>query len=539
MMTMINKKWKISTTQYVCGLFCCLMLISCALDENPRDQIPEEKAYQTAVSLFQNTVATLYAYVGGSEDGQGLQGTCRGVYDLQTFGSDEAMLPTRGGDWYDGGLWQDMYRHSWSAGHDLPKNAWLYLYKVITLCNRSLEQLEKHRVLLSEDDYKSYTAEVRALRAIYYWYLLDLFGNVPIVTSSAVSMQEVKQSVRADVFSFVVKELQETRPNLSNVHSQLPGDYYGRVTYPVATFVLAKLMLNAEVYSGKPHWQETIAFCNELENAGYMLEDGYHKNFAVRNENSLENIWTIPMDKDLYTTQQQNLFRSYHYRHAAAYGFTGENGSCATQKVLDVFGYNTDHQDIRFYLNYWSGEIYDLHYHLVTDRTGKPLIYYPREVTMDLSGSQYVETAGARMKKYEIDKNATKDGKLMDNDIVLFRFADVLLMRAEAKFRLGGASYRYNDYGSTAQDDFNAVRNRVWETPRELTLQNLLDERLMELCWEGWRRQDLIRFGQYESLFEGDAYSDKVDESDGHTRLFPIPAVVIDTNHNLVQNPGY
>ena len=148
---------------------------------------------------------------------------------------------------------------------------------------------------------------------------------------------------------------------------------------------------------------------------------------------------------------------------------------------------------------------------------------------MDLSGSAYVETAGARMKKYEVDKNATKDGKLMDNDIVLFRYADVLLMRAEAKLRLG----------QDGQADFDAVRNRAGMPLRPLTLQNLLDERLMELCWEGWRRQDLIRFNQYESLFEGDAYNAKVDESDGHTRLYPIPADVMALNHSLIQNPGY
>ena len=143
-----------------------ILLTACSLDENPRDQIPEEEAYTSATALFQNTVATLYAYIGGNTDGEGLQGTCRGVYDLQTFGSDEAMLPTRGGDWYDGGLWQDMYRHSWSAGHDLPKNAWIYLYKVIALCNRSLEQIDAHRGLLSAEQYQNYRAEVRALRAI-------------------------------------------------------------------------------------------------------------------------------------------------------------------------------------------------------------------------------------------------------------------------------------------------------------------------------------------------------------------------------------
>lgn len=520
-------------------LFTLLPLTGCSLDENPRDQIPEEEAYTTAQALYQNTVATLYAYIGGQADGQGLQGTCRGIYDLQTFGSDEAMLPTRGGDWYDGGLWQDMYRHSWSAGHDLPKNAWIYLYKVIALCNRSLEQIQTHRHLLQDQQYSMYQAEVRALRAIYYWYLLDLFGPVPLVTSSDVSMQEVRQSSRAEVWRFAVSELEDTRWSLWAQYSQKPGDCYGRVTFPVATFALAKLMLNAEVYSGTPQWLKTIEYCDDLEWIGYQLESNYQDNFIIHNENSQENIWTIPMDRDLYTNQQQNLYRSYHYRHAAAYGFTGENGSCATKRVLQIFGYDTPDEDPRFQFNYWAGQIYDLYDDLVTDRMGNPLVYYPWEVDIDLSGSPYVETAGARMKKYEVDKNATKDGKLMDNDIVLFRYADALLMRAEAKFRLGGASYGSADGGTTAQQDFDAVRNRAGAPPRQLTLQTLLDERLLELCWEGWRRQDLIRFNQYESLFQGDAFDAKVDESDGHTRLYPIPADVIALNHNLVQNPGY
>ena len=507
-------------------LLMCFFLTACSLDEDPRDQIAVEEAYTTPSALYQNTVATLYNYIGGYEDGQGLQGTCRGVYDLQTFGSDEAMLPTRGGDWYDGGLWQDMYRHSWSAGHDLPKNAWLYLYKVITLCNRSLEQLDAHKSLLTANSLLAYKAEVRALRAIYYWYLLDLFGRVPLITSSDVSMNEVTQSERGEVFRFVVSELREASGLLADERSAREGDYYGRVTRPVVLFVLAKLMLNAEVYSGEPHWAETIAYCDELESLGFGLESQYAANFDVHNEGSVENIWVIPMDKNLYSNQQQNLYRSYHYRHAAAYGFTAENGSCATKRTLEIFGYGTENADNRLFLNYWTGLVTDLNGEAVNDRTGKPLTYHPEAVEMDLSGSPYVETAGARMKKYAVDKNATKDGKLMDNDIVLFRYADVLLMRAEAKFRLG----------DNGQADFDAVRARAGMPLRPLTLQNLLDERLLELCWEGWRRQDLIRFGQYESLYTG---SDKVDESDGHTTVFPIPADVMALNHNLVQNPGY
>ena len=528
-----------------------LLSVSCSLDEHPRDQIPEDEAYTSATTLYLNTVATLYNYIGGHKDGEGLQGTGRGIYDLQTFGSDEAMLPTRGGDWFDGGIWEDMYMHSWDAGHDLPKNAWLYLYKVINLCNHSLEELEAHKSLLEEYDFMSYKAEVRSLRAIFYWYLLDLFARVPIITSSEMPMNELHQSERSEVFDFVVNELKEALPHLRIANSAELGDYYGRVTYPVSLFVLAKLMLNAEIYSddnwtdgkrpdGKSiifdingdkmnAWEATIYYCNCLENFGFRLEEGYRNNFIVHNEQSKENIWIIPMDKDLYSNQQQNMIRSYHYRHAAAYGFTGENGTSATTLVLKVFGYDTPDIDNRFYWCYWADTIYDLNSNVVTDRTGQPLIYYPWEVKKDLSGTPYVETAGARMKKYEIDKNATKDGKLMDNDIVLFRFADVLLMRAEAKLRIG----------QDGLDDFLQVRRRAFMLDRELTLQNLYDERLLELCWEGWRRQDMIRFGQYKSLYKGDDIDPVVDESDGHTIVYPIPGDVLTFNKNMTQNKGY
>lgn len=505
------------------------VLTSCSLDETPRDQIPEEEAYTSASTLYLNTVATLYNYIGGSTDGQGLQGTCRGIYDLNTFGSDEAMLPTRGGDWYDGGLWQAMYKHSWAAGHDLPKNAWVYLYQVITLCNRSLEILNQYKDLTTETQHIEWCAEVRALRAIYYWYLIDLFGDVPLVTSSDASMNQVKREKRAVVFDFIVKELTETRESLSLENSTKRGDYYGRITYPVCTFVLAKLMLNANIYTGRTQdtfYEDCIKYCNDIEELGYSLEEQYWDNFIVYNENSKENIFVIPMDRDLYSNQQQNLYRSYHYRHAAAYGFTAENGSCATKRTLEIFGYGTEEEDIRFLWNYYAGVVTDLNGNLVKDRSGNALYYYPWEVEMDLSGSPYVETAGARMHKYEVDKNATKDGKLMDNDIVLFRFADVLLMRAEAKYRIG----------KNGQEDFDRVRLRVGMDTRPINLGNLLDERLLELCWEGWRRQDLIRFGKYKSLYEG---PDKVDESDGHTTIFPIPADVRALNENLTQNPGY
>ncbi len=555
MITKINKIRRVVNGAILFTIHCSLFTIisSCSLDENPKDQIPEEEAYADAGALYRNTVATLYNYIGGATDGQGLQGTCRGIYDLQTFGSDEAMIPTRGTDWYDGGIWQELYRHDWTPGHPMLGNAWSYLYKVITLCNRSLELLESHQHLLDEVQYVEYTAEVRALRAIYYWYLMDLFGRIPIITTSKTSLSQLQQMPRSQIFKFVCTELQQVCPNLHYENSARPGDYYGRVTYHVVCFVLAKLMLNAEVYldnnwtdgdhpdgsaltisvDGKTMnaWEATIYYCDQLENADYELEELYTSNFEVHNENSNENIWVIPMDKDLYYNEMQYFFRSWHYRHAAAYGFTGENGACATKRTLEIFKYGTWSEDPRFLLNYYDGIVFDNDRKIVRDRNGEEFEYKPWEVELDLSDSPYLETAGARMNKYVVDRNATKNGKLMDNDIVLFRLADVLLMHAEALLRNGQAE--------EGQDYFNAVRGRVDAPEKPLTLQNLLDERLLELCWEGWRRQDLIRFGQYESIFMGDQWDAKVDERDGHTTVFPIPGGMINFNPNLTQNPGY
>ena len=276
-------------------------------------------------------------------------------------------------------------------------------------------------------------------------------------------------------------------------------------------------------------WEATIYYCEEIKRYGFLLEKSYITNFMVRNEQSNENIWVIPMDKDLYRTQNYNMLRSLHYRHAAAYGFTGENGTSATKRVLEIFDYNTDQEDNRFKFFYWAGVVEDLDGNPILDRTGKPLVYYPDKVAKDLSNSPFVETAGARMQKYTIDKNGTKDGKLTDNDIVLFRLADVYLMEAEAKFR----------NGEGGQDEYNAIRDRANMPRRPISLQNLLDERLLELCWEGWRRQDLIRFGQFKSLYEGEDIEPVIDESDGHTTVFPIPGDILKLNENLTQNPGY
>lgn len=524
-----------------------LSLTSC-LNETPKDQIPETEIYDSANSLYVNAVASLYNYIGAHEEGEGLQGTCRGIYDYNTLTTDEAIIPIRGGNWYDGGLWKNMYDHTWTATDTDLYNVWKYLYKVIVLSTKSLETIEKHKALLTEQQRVDYSAEVRAVRAMYYYYAMDMFGRIPILQSSTQKTADIRQSNRSDVFWYVVKELQEVTPLLANEHSNLQGNYYGRVTRPVAWFLLAKLSLNAEVYTDddwtdssrhdgktimfdiegnkKNAWQTCVHYCDLITAAGYTLEADYTKNFAVHNEGSTENIFTIPLDKILYLNEFHYLFRSRHYAHGGAYSGASENGTCATLHTMAVNGFGTETPDARLDMNFYTGKV-EVDGKYVTLDDGTPLEYKPLAVEENLTASPYLETAGARMKKYEVDRTAYSDGRLPDNDIVLYRYADVLLMKSEAKVR----------NGESGDEEMNAVRSRVGMPSLSATLDNLLNERLLELVWEGWRRQDMIRFGTYGKQY--DIHTPSEADKKGYTTVFPIPEKARELNPNLKQNPGY
>ena len=533
--------------KYILITLATITLASC-LDENPRDRLTEEEAFKTSTDLYLNTVANLYNYIGGHEDGQGLQGTTRGIYDLNTFTSDEAILPTRGGDWYDGGLWLSLYEHTFNAGTAPIDNSWNYLYKVIVLCNQSLDYLQKYSHLIPPDQIAPITAEVRGIRVLCYFYLLDLFGRVPWVTSSKISMEETEQLTRSRLFWKIYDEVNDILPDLPVKRSNMPGDYYGRITAPVMWFILAKMTLNAEIWTDDiwtddQHlegdnilfsigdeilntWEACLYYCDLLGKFGYELEPIYSSNFNTRNEFSMENIFTIPLDKTLYTNHFKYLFRSRHNNHGAALGMASENGTCATVSTVRTYGYGTDDVDSRFYFNFFSDTVYvDTNYVLLDN--GEPLVYMPLAVEPDLTGSPYEKTAGARMFKYEIDRTAYNDGLLQSNDIVLFRYADVLLMASEAKVRAG----------LNGDEELNMVRSRVHMGYRPATLDNILDERLMELQWEGWRRQDLIRFDRFHRSY--DMRLQLGTESDRHTIVFPIPGGAIALNKRLTQNPGY
>lgn len=546
-------------------LLAALSMTSC-LDEHPKDQLDEDAIYGSASDIYINAVASLYNYIGGANESEGIQGTCRGIYDYNTLTTDEAMIPIRGGDWYDGGLWNAMYQHRWGADDQSLYDTWKYLYKVIVLANKSLDIISNKSALLSAAQQEEYRAEIRAIRAMFYYYAMDMFGRVPLVLSSAEQLHSSLfqgQTDRSSIFQFVFQELQQVLPSLPDQHSNKEGNYYGRITQPVVNFLLAKLALNAEIYmyddwtqgyASRPKgsdihfsvpasdaslrngdkmdcrklnaWETCIYYCDKLAEEGYVLESDDAFNFSTHNETSKENIFTIPMDKNIYTNQFHYLFRSYHYTHGGALGWGSENGTCATISTMKANHYGEADEDARCKMNFVAGVVKVDGHELLMDN-GKPLEYQPFEVAQNLTNSKFVKTAGARMAKYEVDRTSYMDGKLQSNDIVLFRYADALLMKAEAKVR----------NGENGDEELNRIRARVGMPYRKATLDNILEERLLELVWEGWRRQDLIRFGKFTSAY--DLRTPLQGESSGYTTVFPIPQKCIDLNSELVQNKGY
>lgn len=571
--------------QYIIGsmLLSSILLASCSLDETPRSKFSEEEAFSTPKLVYVNTVANVYSSIGN-----GLYGSDGGsVHTFQEFSSDASMIPGRQGDWVDGGAWQNIFLHNFESSVSKYNDVWNNLYRVIGLANSSIDRLNKY--LDEHPEYAEYVYELRALRAVYYYYVMDLFGQVPLFVSSQVSANEVAQSNRSDVFKFVTSELAECIPHLSDSKSQNEGEYYGRITKAVAYMCMAKCAINAPVYtiddttptsysafvgtdkSGKATaseeqgktvsemgkninitldgktrnaW-ETAAYCaDQIANLGYRLQPSYADNFIVANQNSVENIWTRPNDCVNYKIEDYNIVRTLHYNHGGAIGYQGWNGACSSKQQMLVYGYGTANPDPRLKLNFYTDKDYmeETGKAVEDGATDKPLEYMPLAVKVDFTAADdphAMKCSGARMKKYEFDKSTTQQYSF-NNDLVIWRYADALLLKAEAEYRMGNKA--------EALTIVNEVRGRVAATPRtELTLNDILDERMLELAWEGVRRQDQIRFctfteptaDRFKGVTHNASAGDYNDDTQGYTMVYPIPYAVLNLNKKLGQNPGY
>lgn len=426
-------------------------------------------------------------------------------YEALNCVTDEQTAPSRGGDWSEP-EWRFMEEHTWPTDYGQFDGLWTWCYNSIAKINQQIPISDEQT-----------TAELRALRAFYHYILLDNFGNVIIADKVEGDGESPGQSKRKDVYAFVETELLAVLPKLSDDVAA----NYGRMSKYVGNMILAKLYLNAKVYTGEPQWEKAIAQCDSIINSGkFTVADNFLSNFSTTNQNSTETILATPFDKSKKTGFYNSVI-GLHYLNQLTYdlGYAPWNGYCTYAEFYDSF----EDGDIR--KNMWlTGQQYDSKGEPMFD-DGEPAVYTKEIPAFAMPAGTVARLAGYRNGKYEIQRGLGAPDQ--DNDFVIYRIADVYLMRGEAHFWLG--------HEGDALTDINYIRTtrQSEEFDSPLTADMILAERGRELAFEYHRRQDLIRFDQFTKAWGFKPVSEKTRE------LYPIPYNQTSLNPNLIQNDGY
>ncbi|PID91542.1 MAG: RagB/SusD family nutrient uptake outer membrane protein [Bacteroidetes bacterium] len=486
-------------------------------------------------------------------------------FTLQTITSDEVVVPTRGQDWDDGGAWRRWHLHSWTREDGALNGGWSFGYSGVTTCNRLIYQFQfmVDNGTMEPDVAEAYIAELRAVRGFFYWQLIDMFGNVPLVTTFITADPFPATVDRADVYNWLVADLEEVVPQLPKV---VDASTYGRMNYYAGKMLLAKLYLNAKQYSGSANYEAAVAACDEIINSGlYSLESNYFANFDVENSASKEFIFTIPFD-EVYFTGFNLAARTLHYASQYTYNLAYQpwNGFCSLEEFYNSY----EDEDLRKgdpgtlegravnRGNFIAGYQYNadgtkaLDAGAGTDDPDGELLNFGSigsgEPQINELGPNALRQAGVRIGKWEIGMNGEPN---MSNDYAIFRYADVLLMKAEALWRLNSADPNVLPLVNQIRARAGVADLTTVDGPVSFDMDGgdvpggeLLNEIGREMFAENGKRQALIRWELFDDVNlwalpignPGD-----VIETGEHTYLFPIHRDKLDANPNLRQNPGY
>ena len=526
------------------GVLSLLLLAPACTDltEVPQSSITPEHFYRNEGEAI-GGLASIYA---------GLRNFNGNYYQVTEVSTDEMIVPTRGTDWYDGGVWLDLHHQTWGAntpaGLGQIDGAWTDLFNGVARANVLLDALQNVTFATKP----GIIAEARVLRAIYYFGLMDLYGGVPIVCPETanpachgIEIETRERNTRAEVFKFIEDELIAARPDLPVTWTAAMN---GRITQGAVDALLASLYLNAEVFTGTvttaglqkgtARWQDAVTVSDRILNSGnYQLSTdasigcgtpgcGWRSNFRADNGNSRENILVIK-----YLNQPglglTLAMATLHYNQYSG-GETPWNGFSTLGDTYAAF----DAADLRRQIFLAGPQVNQITGLPVTDRAGNPLVFDSAIV----DDTKATEATGVRIMKYPVDP-AHLDRE-NGNDYVLFRLAEIYLIKAEALNELSAAN------GPAAVALINTVRARVFNPQKPLvatlTQQQIrdaiLNERLFELTDEGKRRQDLIRMGAYQRpwLFKAAA-----SQGQPYRILMPISLKQLGTNPKLTQNAGY
>ncbi|NDV15127.1 RagB/SusD family nutrient uptake outer membrane protein [Muricauda sp. TY007] len=459
------------------------------------------------------SLTALYNAVRGQTESQ------ENLYALAEVSTDEFVVPTRGTDWGDNGVWRTLHSHTWSPTHQRIKNTWndqnSNVYNATTIIDSRSNPTPQQ------------AAEAKFLRAYSMFWLIDLFGQVPFRTPDEGPDVNPTVMTRAEAFDFAVKDLTEAIPDLPSVG---PSEDLVRASKAAGMLLLAKFYLNKHIFTGTgtpetSDMQQVISLVDDIEAEGFALQEGYFELFTD----------DVDTETIFFTTSSVGnvIWNGLHYNQIVPDQAGGWNGFTTIAEFYDLFEGDpnvntpgsgqeerrgfvpTDGTNFGIGNGFLIGQQYDANGNPYKDRTGAPLAF-TKELPGLLGNN---ERTGIRVIKYNPANGAFANHK------IVFRYADAYLMKAEAMLRSGG--------DPTAM--VNELRALRGASPLgSVTEQDLIDERGRELYGEQWRRNDLIRFGQFTA-----PWSYKEVSGDDTKNLFPIPATAIISNPNLVQNPGY
>lgn len=519
----------------------------------------DEELYSTVTAdNFFKTDDEFIAALGAAYSSFGGLGNHSGLWSTNELVSDELIITTKGGDWYDGGVLQQLHKHEYTPDNSFFNNTWTFLYGGVNTANRLISQFEDLKAAGNEDA-EAFIAELRAIRALWYYWIMDGFARGPLVTDFK-STETPGNATRQQLYDFIESELNEILPLLPTAKD---ATTYGRMTRWAALSIRAKLYLNAEVYTGTQQWAKAAADAKEIiDGTKFNLESVYADNFAVNNSGSAENILVYPYDK-VFSTGFNWPMMTLHYASQTVFNLTQQpwNGYAVVEEFYNSYSDPVTNPGPQGPV--WKGLAPDVNEDKVADDIGTldsrlsnflvgpqykpngdpavdPAFENETAPFPDPDGTRLVFTpkineigpnswrqGGARIGKYKYEQGGTDN---MSNDFVIFRYADILLTRAEALWRLSPGD-------AEALTLVNQVRTRAKVDPfGALDADKLLAERGREMFAEMTRRQDLIRFGKFSSAW---GFKAAKPESDTKYAIFPIPKQQIDINSKLTQNPGY
>ncbi len=503
------------------------LMVGCTdLKETPTSLITKDTFYKNSDEVLAG-VASVYA---------NLRNNMESYYSLNSISSAEGVVPVRGGDWFDNGAWLELHRQGWEpnsvTGLREVSDIWNQQYAGVARANIVLEALEN--VTIPNGD--AVKAEVRALRALYYMQLMDVYGGVPIAKDTKVEQREA--STRAEVFAFIESELKAARGALPKVWT----GQQGRLTRGAADAMLASLYVNARVWSGTvtatgiqagtAKWTEASAFADSVINNGnYSLAttaytspcgNGYYANFCYTNQTSPENVFVVRG----IAVDGLGFNRQYNTLHYNSFSGGGWNGWAIVEQTYNSF----DPTDIRR-TTILAGPQVDLFTGApVNNRQGSRLIFTPTIANITSAD----EGEGVRLYKFPLDPN--KAGNASGNDFTLYRLAEMILIKAEAQNELGNTEVARGLVNQIRARAFPGVASKLLAAGLSQTAMRaaIFSERVFELTGEGKRRQDQIREGTYTS---GTWFGKLVTPA--YKVVLPIPQAQLNTNPKLKQNPGY